>query len=155
MPGRDALGLGAWLLVSFAAAGVGAVASADAAAFYAQLARPSWAPPGWLFAPVWSLLYFLQGIAAWLVWRARGWSYALALFLAQLALNALWTWIFFAWRQGGLAFAEILVLWAFIVATVAAFWRIRALAGALLLPYLAWVSFACALTYSVWQLNPW
>lgn len=150
-------GLVGWLLVSFAAAAVGAVASADAGAFYGQLHRPGWAPPAWLFAPVWTVLYFLQGVAAWLVWRARGFSgarAALSLFLVQLAANALWTWIFFAWRQGALAFGEILLLWALIVATAVAFWRVRPWAGALLLPYLAWVSFACALTYSVWRLNP-
>ena len=147
-------GLLGWLLVCFAAAAAGAVASADAGAFYAQLERPGWAPPAWLFAPVWTVLYFLQGVAAWLVWRGRGWSGALSLFLAQLALNALWTWIFFAWKQGALAFAEILLLWALIAATLAAFWRVRSLAGLLMLPYLAWVSFAAALTYAVWRLNP-
>lgn len=150
-------GLVGWLLVSFAAAAAGAVASADAGTFYAQLERPGWAPPAWLFAPVWTVLYFLQGVAAWLVWRDRGWRGArgaLSLFLAQLAFNALWTWIFFAWKQGALAFAEILLLWALIAATLAAFWRVRALAGLLLLPYLAWVSFAVLLTYAVWRLNP-
>ena len=79
---------------------------------------------------------------------------ALALFLAQLALNSLWTWVFFAWRQGALAFAEVLVLWALILATVVAFWRRTRAAGLLLLPYLAWVSFAAALTFAVWSLNP-
>ena len=154
---RQALGLAGWLLVAFAAAAVGGVASAGAGPFYAQLARPSWAPPAWLFGPVWSLLYLLQGVAAWLVWRAggfRGARAALGLFLVQLAANALWTWLFFSWRQGALAFAEILVLWVLIVATLAAFRRVQPLAAALLLPYLLWVSFAAALTFAVWRLNP-
>jgi tryptophan-rich sensory protein len=110
-----------------------------------------------LFAPVWTALYLLMGVAAWLVWRARGFRQAraaLSLFLIQLAANALWTWLFFVWRLGGLAFAEILVLWILILCTVVAFRRVRSLAAALLLPYLAWVTFASVLTYSVWQRNP-
>lgn len=98
-----------------------------------------------------------MGVAAWLVWRARGFagaSSALLAFLVQLAANALWTWLFFVWRQGGLAFAEILVLWVLILVTIRLFWRVSALAGALLLPYLAWVSFASALTLATWRLNP-
>jgi len=154
---RQVLGLAVWLLLTFAAAAVGAVASADAGAFYGQLVRPAWAPPAWLFAPVWTVLYLLIGIAAWLVWRANGLRrarVALSLFVLQLAANALWTWLFFFWRQGGLAFAEILVLWVLIASTVLAFARVQALAAALLLPYLAWVTFACALTLATWKLNP-
>ena len=153
----QALGLASWLLLTLAAAAVGAIASADAGAFYQQLSRPPWAPPGWLFAPVWSALYLLIGIAAWLVWRERGWRgarTALSLFVIQLAANALWTWLFFAWREGTLAFIEILILWALIVATLVAFWRVRPLAGGLLLPYLAWVTFASALTFATWRMNP-
>lgn len=151
------LGLAGWLVLTFACAAIGATASAQAGTFYLQLARPPWAPPAWLFAPVWSALYFLMAIAAWLVWRAHGFHRArgaLGLFLFQLAANAIWTWLFFAWRQGALAFAEILLLWALIVATVVAFWRLQPLAAVLLLPYLAWVTFACALTFTTWRLNP-
>jgi translocator protein len=151
------LGLAGWLLVSFAAAAIGGVASSNAEFFYAQLTRPTWAPPASLFAPVWSILYLFQGIAAWLVWRARGLRgarLALSLFIIQLAANALWTWLFFAWRLGALSFAEIMILWALILATLVTFWRVRPVAGLLLLPYLLWVSFACALTYALWQLNP-
>jgi tryptophan-rich sensory protein len=153
----ELLGLAGWLVVAFAAAAIGGVASANAGDFYTSLSRPPWAPPPWLFAPVWTLLYLLLGVAAWLVWRGRGFAgarMALTLFLIQLALNALWTWLFFAWRQGALAFVEILVLWVLILATAVAFWRIRPLAGALLLPYLLWVAFASALTWAVWQRNP-
>ena len=98
-----------------------------------------------------------MGIAAWLVWRVGGFRAArtaLTFFLVQLAVNALWSWLFFGWHQGALAFADIVLLWVLIVVTLIAFWRISALAGALLIPYLLWVSFATALNYSVWQLNP-
>jgi tryptophan-rich sensory protein len=154
---KQALGFGAWLIVSFIAAAIGGAASIRAGSFYLELARPEWAPPPGIFGPVWTVLYALMAIAAWLVWRVGGFraaQSALALFLVQLALNALWSWLFFAWRSGGLAFADILLLWAAIVATLIAFWRIRPLAGALLVPYLSWVSFASALNYSIWQLNP-
>ena len=151
------VGLVVWLAVVFLAAAIGAAASIDASTFYAQLVRPTWAPPASAFGPVWSVLYLLMGIAAWLVWREREASNlvaALTLFMAQLCANALWSWLFFAWRNGALAFAEVLGLLALIAATVVVFWRISRLAGALMLPYLAWVCLASALTWSVWQSNP-
>lgn len=154
---RQVAGLIFWLILSSVAAAAGAAASVNAAGFYATLDRPAWAPPSWLFGPVWTVLYLLIAVAAWLVWRERDSRKvmpALSLMIIQLAANALWTWIFFAWRQGGWALAEIIVLWILIVATMAAFWRIRTVAGALFVPYLAWVSFAAALTYSLWQRNP-
>lgn len=154
---KQTAGLLAWLAVTFAAAAIGGIASSSAGSFYEQLNRPAWAPASSLFAPVWTVLYFLQAVGAWIVWRAGGFRAAarpLTLYLVQLVANSLWTWLFFAWRQGALALAEIVVLWVLIVATIVGFWRIRPLAGALLLPYLAWVTFAAALTYSVWQLNP-
>ena len=150
-------GLIGWLVLSFVAAAIGAIASVQAATFYQQLAQPSWAPPSTVFGPVWSMLYALMGIAAWLVWREGGWRRqrgVLALFVVQLALNALWSWLFFAWHHGALAFIDIVLLWLLIVATVIGFWRVRPLAGALLLPYLCWVSFASALNFAVWRLNP-
>jgi benzodiazapine receptor len=151
------VGLLGWLLLSFAAAAIGAVASSEAGVFYEQLVRPSWAPPGWLFAPVWSVLYVLMGTAAWLVWRIHGFKEArtaLVLFIVQLGANALWTWVFFVWHQGALAFAEIILLWCLIAATAATFRRLNPVAAALLLPYLAWVTFATALTFATWRLNP-
>lgn len=154
---KQTLGLVGWLLLGFVAAAIGAVASVQAASFYQQLAQPSWAPPSSVFGPVWSALYALMGLAAWLVWREGGWRRqrgVLALFVIQLALNALWSWLFFAWHRGGLAFADIVLLWLLIVATLIGFWRARPLAGALLLPYLCWVSFASALNFAVWRLNP-
>ncbi len=154
---RQIFGLLGWLVCAFAAAGLGAVASVRAAEFYSQLQRPAWAPPARVFGPVWSVLYALMGIAAWLVWREGGFKQArlpLGLFIVQLAANALWSWLFFAWHEGALAFAEILVLWMLILATVIAFWRRRPVAGALLLPYLAWVTFATGLCLATWKLNP-
>jgi tryptophan-rich sensory protein len=150
------MGLFGWLLLTFAAAAIGGVASSEAGAFYSQLVRPNWAPPGWLFAPVWTVLYVLMGTAAWLVWRVHGFKKArtpLTLFIVQLGANALWTWVFFVWHQGALAFAEIILLWCLIAATVASFRKLNTVAAALLLPYLAWVTFASALTFATWRLN--
>ena len=154
---KQFIGLLAWLTASFIAAAIGAAASIQAGSFYSQLVRPDWAPPPDIFGPVWTVLYALMGIAAWLVWRIGGFRAArtaLTLFLVQLAVNALWSWLFFGWHLGALAFVDILVLWVLIVSTMVAFWRISPLAGALLVPYLLWVSFAAALNFSVWQLNP-
>lgn len=154
---KQGLGLAGWLLASFAAAGVGGFASVNAAGFYAELVQPPWAPPAWLFGPVWSVLFLLMGVSAWLVWRDhgfRGAGAALKLFLVQLLANALWSWLFFAWRQGAFAFAEIVVLWLLIAATIYRFWRLHRLAALLLVPYLAWVSFAAALNFALWRLNP-
>jgi translocator protein len=149
------VGLLGWLLAAFAAGAVGAIASVDAPSFYAQLSKPSWAPPASIFGPVWSALYALMGVSAWLVWRAPGpKGMALALFGAQLAANALWSWLFFAWHQGALASVEVLVLLALIVATGVAFWRTSHLAALLFVPYLLWVSFASVLTWTVWWSNP-
>jgi tryptophan-rich sensory protein len=154
-PVSQAVGLLGWLFVAFAAAAVGGIASVEAASFYAQLSKPPWAPPAWLFGPVWSVLYTLMGVAAWLVWRSGGSTRAaLGVFVAQLAANALWSWLFFGWHRGALAAVEVLVLLALILWTVVAFRRISRLAGALLIPYLLWVGFASLLTWSVWQRNP-
>ena len=156
-PTHPFLGLAGWLALCFVAAAIGGLASANAGEFYTQLNRPSWAPPPWLFAPVWTLLYAMMAVSAWLIWTERGWvkgGLPLRLFVAQLAANALWTWLFFEWRLGAAAFVEIVVLWLMIAGTAVVFWRINKLAGALLLPYLLWVSFAAALNYVLWQVNP-
>lgn len=150
-------GLVLWLLVSLAAGGVGALATRHAREFYGGLVKPSWAPPGWLFGPVWTVLYLLMGVAAWLVWRRAGWGGAggaLTLFVVQLVVNAAWSWIFFAWRRGALALADIVLLLGLIVATMIGFARVDGVAAVLLLPYLGWVMFATALTYSIWRSNP-
>lgn len=154
---RSFFALAGWIALSLAAGVVGGIASAGAGEFYEQLTRPPWAPPSWLFSPVWIALYLLMGTAAWLTWRERGLRGAalpLTLFVVQLVFNALWSWIFFVWQTGALAFAEIVLLWALIAVTMYLFWRIRTLAGVLLVPYLLWVSFAAVLTYDIWQANP-
>jgi tryptophan-rich sensory protein len=151
------MGLLGWGVVTFAAAAVGAWASASAASFYATLALPAWAPPASVFGPVWSLLYAMMAIAAWLVWRERGWrnaQLALVLYLVQLAVNALWSWLFFGWKLGALAFVDILILIALVCATIVAFARLNRGAAVMLLPYLAWISFASALNFAVWRANP-
>ncbi|MDQ2778959.1 MAG: tryptophan-rich sensory protein [Pseudomonadota bacterium] len=150
-------GLIGWLFVTVVAGGVGAVASINAVDFYGSLTQPPWAPPAWLFGPVWTLLYLIMAVAAWLVWRRhglRGARTALVLYGLQLVANALWTWLFFAWHRGAWSMIEVAVLWILIVATIAAFWRLQRVAAVLLLPYLAWVSFASALTWAMWRLNP-
>lgn len=151
------LGLAGWLLAGFVTAGIGSIASIEAPAFYAQLVQPSWAPPAWLFGPVWSVLFALMSVSAWLVWRQhgfRGANAALQFYVAQLVANALWSWLFFGWHLGGVALAEVLVLWALIAATIFTFWRLHRLAAVMLVPYLAWVSFAAVLNYTLWRLNP-
>lgn len=151
------LALAGWIALSLLAGSVGAWASRSATVFYAQLDKAAWAPPGWLFGPVWTVLYILMGVAAWLVWRERGWAgarTALTLFVVQLVFNAAWTWLFFSLRSGPLAFGEILVLWVMIATTIVLFARVRRTAAWLLVPYLCWVTFASLLTWSVWQRNP-
>lgn len=153
---RRWLGLAGWLGLSFVAAAVGAAATAGAPEFYLGLDRPSWAPPPDVFGPVWTVLYVSIGVAAWLVWERRSRTEvrpALALFVAQLVANALWSWIFFRWRLGLLAFLEILLLLGLIVGTGVSFWKIRRSAGLLLVPYLLWVCYAAALSLSIWQRN--
>lgn len=123
-------------------------------AWYAQLIKPAWTPPDVVFAPVWMLLYAMMALAAWLVWRERGWkSVAMALYGVQLLLNGVWSWLFFGQHRIAWAALEITVLWLLIIATLVAFWRIRHSAGWLLVPYAAWVGFAVALNVAVWRLN--
>ena len=145
------------IAITAVAAAIGSIASIQAPEFYLALNRPSWAPPPSVFGPVWSVLYLLMAIGAWIVIRVDGWERAkpaMALYGIQLALNALWTWLFFYWHSGAAAFADIIALWLMVAATIAAFARVHKLAGALLLPYIAWVSFATALTWAVWHANP-
>ncbi len=154
---KQLAGLFAWLLVVFIAASVGSRASIQAGDFYAQLELPAWAPPAGVFGPVWTVLYVLIAVSGWMAWREKGLGGArktFILFFSQLILNALWTWLFFAWRMGALAFLEIVVLWLIIIITTVTFWRIKPLAGILLFPYLGWVTFAAALAFSAWRLNP-
>jgi tryptophan-rich sensory protein len=124
--------------------------------WYDLLRKPDWTPPGEVFGPVWSVLYVLMAVAAWLVWRVRGFAgaqVALGLYALQLALNGLWSVLFFHLHALTAATVEIVVLWAAILATTLAFRRISATAAVLMLPYLAWVTFASALTFAIWRLN--
>lgn len=149
--------LAGWLVLTFVFAAIGAFATSQAGTFYNQLDQPSWAPPASVFGPVWTVLYALMGVAAWRVQRTaaeRSVRPEMTLYVVQLALNALWSWLFFAWHRGLPAFLELVVLWLAIVATIVAFGRRDRVAGWLLLPYIAWVSFAGALCYSMWQRNP-
>lgn len=138
------------------AAFVGSIASVSAPEFYRGLAKPSWAPPGWVFGPMWTTLFVMMAVSAWLVVKGRSLSVsrsALTLYGAQLVLNAAWTWLFFHWHLGAAAFVEVLLLLGMVALTAWTFHRVRPLAGWLMTPYIAWVGFASLLTYSVWQGN--
>ena len=143
-----------WLLIPYTAAVVGSrFAPGD---WYASLAKPAWNPPSYVFAPVWTVLYGMMGVAAWFVWRERGLfgaKAAFGLFFVQLILNAAWSCIFFGLHEPGFALAELVALWAFIFLTVLAFWRVKPLAAGLLLPYFCWTAFAAVLNYQLWILN--
>lgn len=155
--GSTILGLLGWVAITAVAAAMGSAAAGNSREFYETLQRPSWAPPASVFGPVWSVLYLLMAIAAWMVWQHRrfvGARVALRFYLVQLALNALWTWLFFAWHLGALAFVGVILLWIAVAMTMNVFRRVRPMAGTLLIPYLAWVTFAAALTYAVWKANP-
>jgi len=149
------LALIGWLALSFAAGFVGSRFTPSQ--WYQQLVKPSWTPPSAVFGPVWSVLYIMMGIAAWMVWRNGDFvriATPLTLFIVQLVLNALWSYLFFGLHRPALAFLDITVLWVMIVLTLVAFWRVSPAAGALLTPYLAWVTFASLLNLAVWRLNP-
>jgi len=151
---RDTLGLVGWLLLSFAAGWIGSRFTPGA--WYAALAKPAWNPPAAVFAPVWSALYLLMGLAAWLVWRRAGFAgarLALVLFIVQLGLNALWSYLFFGLHRPGLAFWDVVALWAGILVVTVLFWRVDWRAGALMVPYVAWVGFASCLNFALWRLN--
>jgi tryptophan-rich sensory protein len=151
---RQTLALAGWLALTFSATASAVFVSRGG--WYATLAKPAWNPPSWLFGPVWTLLYAMMAVAAWLVWREGGWRVqgrVLALYLLQWALNALWTPLFFGLQRPALAFAEILALDVALLATLLAFWRVRRLAAALLVPYALWVAFATVLNFTIWRLN--
>ena len=160
LPGRSGLHqtavLAGFLAICLAAGALGGLAtSAKIPTWYTSLHKPAWNPPSWVFAPVWTTLYILMGVAGWLVWRKSRSLQARVLFLfwIQLALNTVWSLVFFGLEQPGLAFAEIVVLWLAIVATVVAFRQHSGTAALLLAPYLGWVSFAAFLNFTIWRLN--
>jgi len=153
-PTRHWLALASWLLLCLGVAASGALFMDDG--WYQSLEKPPWNPPGWIFGPVWTALYTMMAVAAWLVWRRGGFAAQrrpLALFLAQLALNAAWTPLFFGLHRPGVAFVDIVLLWLAIGATLLAFRAVSRGAAWLLAPYLAWVSFAAVLNFTLWRLN--
>ncbi len=162
---RSLAALAASVAAPLALGGAGGIVTSRAIpTWYAQLDKPEWNPPSWVFGPVWTTLYLLMGVAAWLVWRrareaetaeeraqART---ALTVYGVQLALNAIWSPTFFGAKRVDLAFAIVVALLASIVETIRQFARVRRGAALLLVPYVAWVSFATALNASIWRLNP-
>ncbi len=122
-------------------------------AWYATIAKPSWTPPGWLFGPVWSLLYLMIAVAGWLVWQNDAARPARPIWAAQLLLNGIWSPVMFGLHQIGLALVVIVAIWLAIVAFIALAWRPARWAALLFMPYLAWVSFATALNFAIWWLN--
>lgn len=124
--------------------------------WYDTIKKPGWNPPAWIFGPVWTTLYTLMGIAVWLIWKDYGFrnaKTAISLFFIQLALNGLWSQIFFRMQEIGWALIEIIILLLVIAVTIVAFYRKKALAGWLMVPYILWVAFATFLTYTIWTLN--
>lgn len=149
---NDWLGLGGFLLACFVAASTGAIFKPGA--WYAGLAKPSWNPPNWLFGPAWAVLYTSVAVAGWMVWERTGFGPEIWLWFASLALNATWSWLFFGRRRMDLAFYELVVFWLSILGMVLAFAGVHQNAALLLLPYLAWVSFAGVLNFTLWKMNP-
>jgi tryptophan-rich sensory protein len=155
----DLLTLGAALAIPQIVGGLGAVATVSSVStWYKKLRKPSWTPPSWVFGPAWTTLYLLMGLASWLVLRRKQEddepvTTEAALYGTQLGLNLLWSILFFGLRRVDLALAEIAALWAAILATLVRFARARPASGLLLVPYLAWTTFAAALNAAVWRLN--
>lgn len=151
---KSVLGALGALVLTFGAAFVGSRFPVDE--WYTSLTKPPWNPPNWLFGPVWSVLYLLMAVSVWLVWRREGVSGAilpLSVFLIQLILNAAWSWLFFGLHEPVFALIEILGLWLAILVNIILFWRMSSISGILLVPYLAWVTFAAFLNYTLWRLN--
>ena len=153
--GRDLLGLITFVLLCFGVSVLGGRVTVPALRpWYEALAKPAWTPPGWVFGPIWTLLYPLIAIAGWTIWREGRSRVAVLLFLLQLALNAAWPWFFFGLHRLDWALIDIVALVVAIVATIVVFYPLRRRAALLLVPYLAWVVFAAALNFAIWQLNP-
>ncbi len=155
---RSAMILTLSLALCLGVGGAGAFFTARSVeTWYPRLVKPWWNPPAQVFGPVWTALYAAMALAAWMVWRRRGFrgaSAAFGWFALQLTLNALWSPLFFGLRSPGAGLADIVLLWAAIAPTIVAFWKASRLAGMLLVPYWLWVTFAGALNFTIWRLNP-
>ena len=158
-PNLPALAL--FLLLALGAGALGALFSpgfsASAAHWYAMLAKPGWLPPQKWFALVWTALYVLMAIAAWIIWRERyhrGRGAAIGAYAVQLLLNALWAPLFFGLKNIGAGLFDIVALWLALGWTMREFVRVRPAAAAILVPYFGWVTFAAAINLAVWKLNP-
>lgn len=130
--------------------------AANVATWYPTLIKPEWNPPSWVFGPVWITLYTLMGIAAFIIWTHKKnptAKNALTIYGIHLALNALWSMLFFGLQNPKIAFIEIILLLIVIIVVTVRFWKIDIRAGALMIPYICWVSFASILNYMIWQLN--
>ncbi len=124
--------------------------------WYERLAKPTWRPPNWVFAPVWSVLYLMIAVSGWLVWRGAGFSAAafpLSIYAISLGLNGAWSSFFFGLRRPDLAFLDVVLLWVSIIATIIIFYPIEQFSALLLLPYLIWVTFAAMLNFAIWRMN--
>lgn len=157
MKGKNILTLLICLTIPLVIGSISGILTADnITTWYVTLNKPSFNPPNYLFGPVWTLLYLLMGVSLYFVWQAPASvdkRNALVIFAIQLALNFVWSFLFFEFKQLGVALAEILLLWACILATILLFSRINKTAAYLQIPYLLWVSFATLLNFSIWQLN--
>jgi translocator protein len=151
---RSITGLLLWIAVSLLAGVVGLFFSPGE--WYQELRKPAWTPPRWVFGPVWTFLYIIMGMAAWRVWGHGGFrkrSLHLFLFFLQLLLNALWSWLFFGMKNPGAALVDLALLWVILGIMLPLFWKVEGMAGKLLVPYFAWVTFALALNFEIWRLN--
>jgi tryptophan-rich sensory protein len=154
--GKSLLAFVIFFAATWLAAAIGILSSQNAPVIYKKIVQPSWAPPSSVFGPVWSTLYCLMAIAAWLVWRQRDRlrvNVCLGAYFIHLLFQAAWSWLFFGLGRADLAMFDILLLWLMIVWLMLAFWRVDRLAGILMLPYLLWVSFASVLNGALWMLN--
>lgn len=142
----------AFIVIVFAAASSGALFKPGE--WYESLRKPDWTPPKWAFPVVWSILYVLIAYAGWLVWTTVGWSLPMALWVLQIVANALWSYFFFGLRRMDLALIDVGILWLSVALFILAAWPVVPLASLLFVPYLAWVSAAAMLNYSVRRLNP-
>jgi len=151
---QNLLVLGGWLILSFAVATFGGLFMPGP--WYEQLTKPTWNPPNWIFGPVWTFLYIAMAVAAWLIWKQGGWKaqkLPLSFYIAQMLLNAAWSFLFFGQQQIGLALIDLTLLFLLLAITTALFWSKSRTSGILLVPYLLWVGFATSLNFAIWRLN--